>query len=262
MIAATVIGGSLAGLATGGMLPSTDATMAFLVISVITATAGAVALLLPRPRRRGAVGGQLQAGMLAMTRQVLRRPGMVPAMTVSIVVASAVDVVIAYLPVYGEEVGLSVELVGLLLSIRGIAGLIARFFMPRLIQLLTGERTLALSMALAGIGLTVLPFVTGDLVLIGLMVLIGIGLGLGAPMTIAWVATRSPRSERATALGVRITGNRGALLVVPSLMGAIAGAGGVMAIFLVLAVSLLGGAAVAAVTPFDELAEGAQESSA
>jgi MFS family permease len=87
------------------------------------------------------------------------------------------------------------------------------------------------------------------------MVAAGLGLGLGQPMTIAWVATRSPRSERATALGVRLTGNRASLLVVPPLLGALAGAAGVTAIFVILAAALLGGALLASRTPFDELVE-------
>jgi len=261
-LAALVIGSGL-GLTGGGLVPPTTPTLAFLANALLTGTAAAIALLLPRPRRDGdgATSGSGQPGTLRMARQVLRRQGMAPAMTVSIVVASAVDVVIAYLPVYGEAVGLSVGLVGLLLSIRGIAGLVARIFMAQLIRLLTRERTLALSMLVAGLGLIALPFVTAQWLLVVLMVFIGAGLGLGAPMTIAWVANRSPRSERATALGVRITGNRGALLVVPSLMGAVAGAAGIMAIFLLLAGALLGGAALASVTPFDALAGGREETS-
>jgi predicted MFS family arabinose efflux permease len=76
-------------------------------------------------------------------------------------------------------------------------------------------------------------------------------------MTIAWVANRSPRSERGTALGVRITGNRVALLVVPTLMGAVAGAAGIAAIFVVVGIALAVGAGVAFRTPFDAPIDGA-----
>ena len=88
------------------------------------------------------------------------------------------------------------------------------------------------------------------------------GTGLGQPMTISWVAARSPRSERATALGIRITGNRASLLIIPPLLGAIAGAAGVAAIFVVLAGALLGGSAVAAATPIDHLVTNPENSPA
>jgi hypothetical protein len=84
------------------------------------------------------------------------------------------------------------------------------------------------------------------------MIVIGLGLGLGQPMTIAWVANRSPRQERALALGVRLTGNRAALLIVPTMMGVIAGASGITAIWLVLAGFLGVGANVARTTDFDD----------
>jgi MFS family permease len=257
-LAAIVIGGGMVA-ATGplaALVPATTPGLSFLVTAALTGGAFMAALLLPRPRRRAGDGqAQRQPSMVDMTRQVLRRRGMPAAMVVSIIVASSVDMVIAYLPVYGEEAGLSVALVGMLLTVRGIAALISRLFMTQLIALLTRERTLALSMALSGVGLLAIPFVTTDWLLVVLMICAGLGLGLGQPMTISWVATRSPRSERATALGVRITGNRASLLVIPPALGALAGAAGVAAIFVVLAGSLVGGAVVASATPFDELAE-------
>jgi MFS family permease len=260
--AALVLSGGIAVAASGAplgplgnLLPTTQTGLAFLVTALITAGGVAAALMLPRPRRRLQADGTeaKQAGTLAMTGQVFRRRGMPAAMVVSIVVASSTDMVIAYLPAYGEQAGLPVVVVGLLLTIRGIAALVARLFMSQLINLLGRERALALSMAAAGVGLLVLPFTTTVSVLAVLMIGAGMGTGLGQPMTISWVAARSPRSERATALGLRITGNRASLLVIPPVLGAIAGAAGVAAIFVVLAGALLGGSALAASTPFDEL---------
>lgn len=259
-LAAVIIGGGVWALQgpLGGLLPGTTPGQAFLATTLLTGAATLAAVFLPRPRRPVSLDpAEKQPGMATMTRQVLQRRGMPAAMVISIIVASSVDMVIAYLPVWGEEAGLSVAVVGVLLTVRGAAALISRFFMANLISLMSRERTLALSMVLAGIGLVGFPFVTVEWLLVVLMIFVGLGLGLGQPMTIAWVATRSPRSERATALGVRITGNRASLLIIPPVLGAMAGAAGVTAIFVVLAGSLLGGAMVAAVTPFDELTENA-----
>jgi MFS family permease len=178
---------------------------------------------------------------------------MTSAMLVSITVISVLDVLVAYLPAYGEAAGLSVATVGALLTVRAAASLVSRLFMPRLIDLMGRGGLLAVSMVMAAAGIVLLPIVSSEPVLFGLMILAGLGLGLGQPMTIAWVANRSPRSERALALGVRVTGNRAALLVVPTLMGALAGATGLAAIWVVLAAALGFGAVVARRTPFDEL---------
>ena len=187
--------------------------------------------------------------------RVLRRPGMAGAMLVSVAVISSVDVLVAYLPAYGEATGLSVETVGILLAVRAGASLVSRVFMGRLIGLLGRQTLLTASTAIAGIGILLLPSVGSVPLLVVLMVFTGLGLGLGQPMTIAWVANRSPRDERGLALGVRLTGNRAALLVVPTFMGAVAGASGIAAIWLVLAGFLGAATLVAFRTPFDELAD-------
>jgi MFS family permease len=70
-------------------------------------------------------------------------------------------------------------------------------------------------------------------------------------MTMAWIANRSPRAERGTALGVRLTGNRSALVIVPILVGAVAGVTGVSLIFWLIAALLGAGAVVGYRAPLD-----------
>lgn len=248
--------GAAPAAATGGLLPDNPEGIVFLVATGITLIAVGLTCLLPgltrrgdRPRTPPPKGGP---GTLAMTMSVLRRPGMISAMFVSIVVISVLDALVAYLPAYGSVAGLSIALVGALLSIRAGASLVSRVFMTQLIARLGRGRLLAGSMAMAAVSLLILPFVTSDVVLIVLMSAVGMGLGLVQPMTIAWVANRSPRSERGLALGVRITGNRIALLVVPTLLGGLAGTAGIEAIFIVMGLSLGLASAVALVTGYDE----------
>ena len=241
----------------GGPFRGNPQAPVFLFAALAGLVACLVALGLPG-RTAGAAAAQAEApdvGMLRAAAQVLRRPGMAAAMLVSVTVISSVDVLVAYLPAYGEATGLSVETVGLLLSVRAGASLVSRIFMARMIQRIGRRPLLALSMMLAGGGIILLPFVSSVAILFGLMVAIGLGLGLGQPMTIAWVANRSMRHERGLALGVRLTGNRSALLVVPTAMGALAGASGITAIWLALALFLGVGAFVASRTPFDELVQ-------
>jgi MFS family permease len=260
--ATTVSLGQLAGPAIGAALVAAIALQGneqapvFAFSAALSVTACLLALLLPHRRpARAQPGAEGRApGLGTAVVRVLRRPGMAAAMLVSITVISAVDVLVAYLPAYGEENGLDVGTVGALLSVRAGSSLVSRAFMGRLISLMGREWLLAASMAMAGGGVVLLPFVSSEPILFALMVLIGLGLGLGQPMTIAWVANRSPRPERGLALGVRVTGNRAALLVVPTIMGAIAGAGGLSAIWVVMAALLGFGAVVAQRTPFDELA--------
>lgn len=237
--------------------PDTPEQVAFIVAAALPTAGFMLALLLPRlargydrPARR--VEGERRPGLVTVTTRVLSRAGMPTAMFVSIVAVSTNDVLAAYLPAHGEEVGLSVGLVGLLLSSRAAATVVSRIFMGQLIARLGRARLLGVSMAIAAGAMFALPFIRSPILLVGLMVILGLGVGLGQPMTIAWVANRSPRSERGTALGVRITGNRVALIFVPTIMGTIAGAASISAIFIVMAVALAVGAAFAFVSPLDE----------
>jgi MFS family permease len=247
-LAAVIIGGGTA-VAAGFLLPDSPEGLVFLASAGITLIAVVLTSFLPRLTRRGdrprTPPDEPASGTLMVARRVLRRPGMRGAMFISIVVISTLDALVAYLPAYGAATGLSVALVGALLSIRAGAALLSRIFMQQLIARLGRERLLAATMSAAGLSLLAVPFVHSELMLIGIMIVVGLGLGLVQPMTIAWVANRSPRSERGTALGVRITGNRLALLIVPTLLGAIAGAVGLAAIFVVMGVAL--GIAAAAV---------------
>lgn len=262
-IGALLVGGTagLAAVGTAGFLgwlPGANAeTPVFLFTSVLAGIAFMLALRLPqrRPRPTGQtpLAGP-SVGLARAAHRILRRPGMAPAMFVSITVISAVDVLVAYLPAYGAANGFGVETVGALLSVRAGASLVSRLFMGRLISSIGREKLLFASTALAGTGILLLPFVGSIPVLFALMIVIGLGLGLGQPMTVAWVANRSPRQERGMALGVRLTGNRLGLLIMPVLMGALAGATGLVAIWVVLAGFLGVGALVARRTRFDDLA--------
>jgi MFS family permease len=233
----------------------------FVLGAAMATVALGLALTIPhrRPRPRPP-GEEPSAGLARAAWHVLRRPGMATAMLVSVTVLSSVDVLVAYLPAYGEAVGLPVETVGLLLAVRAGASLLSRLAMGVLIARLGRERLLAASMILAAVGVGALVVVPPTPVLVACMVAAGLGLGLGQPMTIAWVATRSPRRERALALGVRLTGNRASLLVVPTAVGALAGAAGLTSIWLVVAGFLAFGAMAALRTPFDAVARGSASS--
>lgn len=241
----------------GGFALSPQAP-AFLLGAAMATVALGLALTIPHrpPRPRPPGEDEPQTGLARAAWLVLRRPGMATAMLASITLLSSVDVLVAYLRAYGEAVGLPVEIVGLLLSLWAASSLASRLFMGALIARLDRERLLAARMLLAALGVGALVVVPPPPILAALMILAGLGLGIGQPMTIAWVANRSPRRERALALGVRLTGDRASLLVVPTAVGALAGATGLTSIWLVVAGFLAFGALAALRTPFDGIVDG------
>jgi MFS family permease len=186
---------------------------------------------LERVRDRTAADPSRTAAV-ATTLGLARIPGMASAMLASLTVLASVDILVAYLPAYGEEHGIGVRTVGLLLATQAASSMTARALMLPLLRLLGRRWLLASSMIVTACALAVLPVMGARTpLLFGLMACAGVGLGLGQPVTMSWVVGRAPTAARATALGLRITANRLGQVVLPAAVGVLAGAAGVSAIF-------------------------------
>jgi MFS family permease len=216
----------------------------FLGGALLATVAALLTTLIPPGRAPAAAPSEAEGRFGRTIRRVLSRPGMLVAMFVSITVASTIDILAAYLPIYGTESGLSVQFVGLLLSTRAGFTILSRVGMDRLINRFGWARTLAACLAISAAMLALLSATAIPVVLIVVAAILGLAIGLTQPMTITWVANQAPRAERGTALAVRLTGNRLSLLFVPAVMGAVAGSAGVAAVFWILAVALGLGAMV------------------
>ncbi|PBC47667.1 hypothetical protein CJ177_42865 [Rhodococcus sp. ACPA1] len=186
---------------------------------------------------------------------VLRLPAVPAAILASLTVLTSIDLLGAYLPVYGQQHGISARTVGLLLATEGVAAIVVRIWMLRLITRFSRRRVLVGTMTLAAISLAGLPFLslldTPEPALFAVMVLAGLGLGIGQPATMAWVAAQTPVHLRGTAVSIRLSGNRLGQIVVPISVGALAGGLGLAAAFWCPAVLLLVSAGLILRTPRD-----------
>lgn len=169
---------------------------------------------------------------------LLRRPGMAEAMVSSMVVLATIDIVVAYLPQYGEVRSIPVEVISALLAIRASLSIISRLGMGVLIRRFGDGSVLIGSMLASALSLALVPLFDGLVPLAVLMAVCGFGLGLGQPMSMAWVADRAPEEVRATALGLRLSGNRLAQLLMPVAVGTVAGRTGVDLVFWLMAALL------------------------
>jgi MFS family permease len=162
-------------------------------------------------------------------------------------VLSSIDILVVYLPVYGQAHGIPVETVGLLLAVRGGASMLARALMLPLRRLLGRRSLLIASMLVPAVMLVLLPFAGSETALLAVAIaLIGFGLGICQPLTMTWVATQSPVEIRGTAIGVRMSANRFGQFAIPLLAGLVAGSAGISVIFWSLGALL--GASAALVT--------------
>ncbi|WNV88907.1 MFS transporter [Umezawaea sp. Da 62-37] len=222
-------------------IPRTDAI--FDVTIVITVVLLGVTLVLRPPviRRPTTVDGE-PAGM----RDLLRRPGLLRALTVSCVVIAAVDITLVYLPALGAERGIASGAVGVLLTLRAVASMGSRLFLGRLAAWLGRKPLLVGSIVLAAVGL-VAAAVPMPVWLLGLVVLaIGLGLGVGQPLTMSWLAESTPPGLRGRAMSLRLTGNRVGQVAVPSAAGLLAAGTGASGVLVLTAAALAVAGTVAA----------------
>lgn len=198
------------------------------------------------PFKEKAPSPERESYMAALGR-ILSTKSMPQAMLVSLSVISAIDILAAYLPAVGEAKGLSVQTVGFLLAVRGLASLASRVLLVSLVSVLGRRLVLILSTATSALSFAAIPLIESTWLIYVLMVVLGFGLGLGQPITLAWVADRASPDLRGTALGVRLTGNRLGQTMIPAVVGVVAGASGLTWVFISVS-ALLGMSTIAALT--------------
>jgi sugar phosphate permease len=152
---------------------------------------------------------------------------------------SALDVIVVYLPVFGESRGLPPSVVGVLLGVLFAATIVSRLFLRRLRRIASPPLLLTLSAALPAICFGFTPFVVEPILLGVLFAAAGTGLGIGQPTSMWWVSSMVPRHVRATTLGLRLAGNRLAQIVVPITVGVLAFSLGIATVFWALAALLI-----------------------
>lgn len=173
-------------------------------------------------------------------RRMMRTRGVPAGIFASVAVLSCVDVFTAYLPVLGQRTGIAPGVVGVLLALRAAASIASRLGITSIVRRVGRNRLIAGSAvvaALAVVGVTM----TRDVVVIALLIAVaGFMLGFGQPLTMTMVVQLVPENARATALGLRLTGNRIGQAATPAAAGVFAGSAGVSSVFW-----LLGGILVA-----------------
>lgn len=242
-----MVGPAMSGLAYGrGM--SLIAVFFLSAVPMVLAAAVALTLLrMPNSARRGASDPTVpRRSLAASARGIVGRRGVPESLLASLAVLASIDLLIAYLPAWAEVNAISPDQVGFLLGCRAAAGLASRVLMVRMLRFVSAPALLAWSMALPAVTLALLPTTTALPWLALLLLLAGFGLGLGQPLSLSAITDRVDPEDRGTALGIRITANRTAQLVLPVLAGPLAGVIGLGAVF-VAAGGLLGVSVLAAV---------------
>jgi MFS family permease len=213
----------------GGAARIPDTTLLFQLGALCSAGAAAVSLALPSAPAPGRGDAR---GAATPVVGLLRIPGFVVILLASIVTITAQDLIAIYLPLLGSERGIDSGHVGLALTTRSAAAIVSRLGYARMIEVVGRVRLTVVSMALSGVCYAALGLPAPLAAMYADSALMGLGLGVATTLSLTSVVDIVPVDARATALSLRITGNRvgqATLPFVASFIAAAAGAPGVLA---------------------------------
>ena len=235
-----MLGGIIAG--SSGVLPRSS-TSAFVFASILALLAIVPFFLFKglnevRSKEERDAAGSIKA------RNVIKRPGIRPAIWTSLAVASTNDVLVVILPLVGTELGISPVLIGAILSIRSAAAMISRFSLGRLTKRFGSATVMNFSIFVSAIFLFASAYASTAATLGIVMAVVGFLLGIGQPLTMSIVSKKTPIEERAMAISIRLFGNRLGQFLVPLGAGALAAPFGGGAVFVGLAALIASAGAV------------------
>jgi MFS family permease len=168
-----------------------------------------------------------------MRRRELFPRGSAGVLLVSFSVAAVMDTLVIYLPALGQERGWSIQAVSILLAVYGIASMLSRLALDRMVVMFGRKRLLVVGTLVAGAAIAVVGAVPNMVAACAAGALGGYALGMCAPLTMAWLATETRAGTRGTVMSMRLAINRLGQLVLPATAGLVASAGGAAAVLYV-----------------------------
>jgi MFS family permease len=193
---------------------------------LLVLTTALVARNLPRPRATS-------DAPVARLKDIAATRGLLWIVVFGSLCVTAQDLLLAFLPVYGVERGLTPATVGLLLTARAIAAMVARLLFGKAVRRLGQMRLALVSAALGGGAMLMMVFPLPELALGAVMVTTGLGLGIALTCSVSLTMEIAPPRARGTALSIRMTAIRLAQFALPlgaGLVVAPLGAGGTFAL--------------------------------
>jgi MFS family permease len=170
--------------------------------------------------------------------KLIKRPGIMAAIYISLAISSVADVLVVFLPLFGTENNFSPYAIGAILAIRAGTTMMSRFFLGRLSQRFSTFQLLWWSTIISTLCCGAMAFAHTPITLGAIVFIAGFSLGVGQPLTMSLVSQKTESSERALAVSARLMGNRFGQFLVPATAGTLAAASGAGAVFIGLAVLL------------------------
>jgi MFS family permease len=217
----------------GARLPSTGPLFLVAFAAAVFA-AGFGALLTPAPplARDAAETPRVRVAELVGV------PGLMAYVSASVITITGLDVIVVYLPLLGVERGIDAGAIGAMMTLRAVASMIARLLFVPLLDLMGRMPLTYFTMLSPALAFILIAAPLPVWAMYAMTVVLGVGLGVSATLTLSGIVDVAPPAARATAVSLRLSGNRAGLVVIPFLAGLVASSTGVGGVFVVVAALL------------------------
>jgi len=211
----------------------------FLLLSI--SAAAALAMLVVRrasfSRRSGATdGGESRSTWELLANAELRR-----VFVVSGLLASAWDLFLFVVPIYGTSIGLSATTIGLILGAFAAATILIRLALPWLSRQVREWPMITATFAIAAIAFALFPMMREVGLLAAIAFLLGLGLGATQPSIMALIYAAAPQGRAGEAVGVRTVVLNASSTFMPLAFGGLGAAVGMAPVFWSMATAMLAG---------------------
>ena len=168
--------------------------------------------------------------------------GLVAYLVASVITITGLDLIVVYMPLLGHERGIDAATIGLLLAVRAGSSMLARLVYVPMVEWLGRMPLTYLTMLGPAAAFVVIASPSPLWLMFAALAVCGVGLGISATLTLSGVVDLSPPDARATAMSLRLIGNRLGQMVIPFGASLIAAATGSAGIFLLIGATLAGSA--------------------
>lgn len=211
----------------------------FALLSTLAVAALAILVV-----KRGAFShtpGAAARGEGRSTFELLRSAELRRVFLVTGLLASAWDLFVFVMPIYGTSIGLSASTIGLILGSFALATFLVRLALPWLSQRLRDWVMITITMAIACVAYALFPLVSTVPLLASIAFLLGLGLGATQPSIMSLLYATAPAGRAAEAVGVRSVVLNASHTVLPLAFGGVGAALGMTPVFWTMAGALAAG---------------------
>lgn len=181
------------------------------------------------------------AGEQRSAWELMRNPNFRRVMLVSGLLASAWDLFVFVMPIYGTSIGLNATTIGLILASFAAATFAVRLMLPVLSRMVREWSLITGTFAIACVAFALFPLLRTVPLLASLAFFLGLGLGSTQPSIMALVYAAAPAGRAGEAVGLRTVVLNASHTMLPLVFGGVGAALGMFPVFWSMSVALMAG---------------------